>query len=281
MCMWQRFLWAGIAGLILCFYYVSSGQAQEETTQTQGPVAEILQLSEEVLKYVPSEADKQLVKEFVEKTGAEPEALAELLKTDAREREKLAQMFEGLPAEVKFRLFLLSFVTRRAIPRGLTDDGLECQVRDGALQKKIAQLFSAPPVHQCLTALEEISPGKLAELLPFLARVYWVGDNPYSPLATTWAANSCAEVTRNVVLVEIVNQSVAARLLVQEGLLQLPSQTTAKFAWSGRPSVEIPLVVKPFGPSDRAALEKLLESPFRVYVKRAQQILATLPSNHP
>ncbi|MCS7239313.1 MAG: hypothetical protein NZ899_13760 [Thermoguttaceae bacterium] len=247
-----------------------------QSSQHGQPVAEICQLAEKLLSYAPQESDRRLARELIEKTQCDVQPLARLLKTDQTEQQTVVRVLGGLPAEVKFHVFLLSFVTRRPVPRGLTDAALESLVRDGAIQKDCARLFQAPPVQQCLAKLEEISPEKLPEVLGFLARIYWVEENPFSIKLTTWAADSCAAVTRDIVFVEIVNQTVTARLLVQAGILKIPAETVAEFRWSGWPPIKIPLSVKPFTRADRPRLEKLLNSQHAVYSREAKKALDNL-----
>lgn len=246
-----------------------------------GPVAQIVEFSEKVLNYSPSDDERRLARQLIEQTRPDVDEILRQLSTDEADRQQLESLLHGLSGQTQFRALLSVLVSRRPVDRGLTDEDLEASIHEGVLQRQINRLVTAPAVQECLKAWEDIPPERLAELLPFLSRVYFVGENPYSFDPVTWAAESLAKVTQDVMLVELVNSSVVGRILLQEGIIKVPEKTVAEFAWSGLPSVVISLSVKPLGSADRADLERLQTSPHRVYAEGAKRALASIAGSRP
>ena len=91
----------------------------------------------------------------------------------------------------------------------------------------------------------------------------------------TWAADSLAEVGRDIMRNEMVKHSVAALLMAQEGGLTLPLETRARFAYSRWPDVVIPLSAE-LTRADAPRLTAMLNGKHEYYRKAAKKALDKL-----
>lgn len=231
----------------------------------------ISSLCQHLIDYAPTEADNELARQVINGIDPDIEAISDSVKMN---KDGFLQITEGMTKASKFRVLLLYFI-RQPVPRGLTDDELEMEVKDGKLKRQISTLFESRALGSCISVLEQMGPEHLKDIIPLVAGVYYTGRNPHSSVDSTWAADSQAELTRDILMAELASHCTAAKLLIAEGVLKLPEKTTALFRWSGKPSIDIPLSTT-IVPSDIARLRALLSSPYGFYRMAAGKALDRL-----
>ncbi|NIM16350.1 MAG: hypothetical protein GTO45_30505 [Candidatus Aminicenantes bacterium] len=248
----------------LAFLFFITGCSNADKVQS------LKKLSEETIGYSPDEKEQYIAKLSLKSVDSDD--ISTIARVFSYDRGGFIKMTKGLKNSSKFKIMLLYFL-RFPVHRGLTDDDLLYTVYKGKRVKEISRIISSPAVSKCMSALNELAPKKLKGVIKMLAGVYYVGSNPHSVQNTTWAANSLARLNRDIMLVELVRGSTAAKLLVQEGDFDLPERTWANFRWSGRKSIEIPLPHPHLGADDVPYLKELIKSEYEYYRKAARKAL--------
>jgi len=142
----------------------------------------------------------------------------------------------------------------------------------------VDEIYSRPGVRRAIDRLSTLDPELLVQYLPFFKRVGWVrvaccGQGPGNTSYASQGLNFMLEDIRDV---RLARRSVAIKLLIQEGLYELPEQTGYHRDFDPGGWVVVKFRQLRWSDDDVAHLEALQSSPYEFYRLAASEALAAI-----